>query len=38
MTGVDVNMSSPMSGVVPLGVSERAKDISRVLEGVEDLL
>ena len=38
MTGVEVNMSSPMSGVMPLGVSERAKDISRVLEGVEDLL
>ena len=38
MTGVEVNMSSPMSGAVPLGVSERAKGISRVMEGVDDLL
>jgi len=38
MTGVEENMSSPMGGMMPLGVSERAKDISRVLEGVDDLL
>ena len=38
MTGIEVSMASPMGGMVPLGVSERAKDISKVMEGVDDLL
>lgn len=38
MSGIEVNMSSPMGGDMRLGVSGRAKDISRVMEGVGDLL
>ncbi|RPB21089.1 hypothetical protein L211DRAFT_460077 [Terfezia boudieri ATCC MYA-4762] len=38
MTGVEVNMSSPAGGMIQLDVSERVKDFSRVMEGVEDLL
>ncbi|KAF8419278.1 hypothetical protein EV426DRAFT_289790 [Tirmania nivea] len=38
MTGIEVNMNSPMGGMMPLGGSGRAKDISRVMEGVDDLI